>query len=357
MLWLSHGLEIAPDQDTDLQRDIRANLSIWHRRVHSLRAVLAHPDIVRTVAFRPHDGKVAVTSSFDNTARLWDTSTGKPLGITLPHADRVFAAAYSPDGKTIATGSRDGTVRLWDADTGRPLDRGPMRHQDAVWAVAFSPDGKTLVTGSRDRTARLWETATGKQLRRVGHDGDVFAVAFRPPDGATVVTAGGGAAPRLWDREGKGPPRDAPWGHSDFWVTALDFSPDGKTVLTGAALGTAQLWDADTCKPLGPPLQHQQSVWAVAFRPTDGKFFATGGGDGMARLWETATGKPVGAPLRHQDQVAGLAFGPDGRTLLTVCVDHTARLWDVNLDNPLGRPLPMTARFTRRSSAPTGSWS
>jgi WD40 repeat protein len=64
--------------------------------------------------------------------------------------------AFSPDGKTALTGSTVNPARLWDASTGQPL--GPtLTHQGLVWAVAFSPDGKTILTGSDDKTARLWE--------------------------------------------------------------------------------------------------------------------------------------------------------------------------------------------------------
>jgi WD domain, G-beta repeat len=49
----------------------------------------------------------------DNTVRLWDGETGKPLGELTGHSDPVLSAAFSPDGKRIVTASADSTARLW----------------------------------------------------------------------------------------------------------------------------------------------------------------------------------------------------------------------------------------------------
>ena len=75
----------------------------------------------------------------------------------MNHHGTVNAVAFSPDGKTILTGS-GGTARLWDATTGQPLGP-PMTPKDGVVAVAFSPDGKTVLTQIFDEaiTARLWD--------------------------------------------------------------------------------------------------------------------------------------------------------------------------------------------------------
>ena len=92
-----------------------------------------------------------------------DAETGKPIGPPLQHQGAVRAVALSADGKIALTGSYDKTARLWEAANGKPIGP-PLQHHGEVLAVALSADGKTALTGSRDETARLWDTATGKQI-------------------------------------------------------------------------------------------------------------------------------------------------------------------------------------------------
>ncbi|HEX4420606.1 MAG TPA: hypothetical protein VH165_21975, partial [Kofleriaceae bacterium] len=114
----------------------------------------AHQDSINAAAFSP-DGTRVVTASVDNTARVWDARTGKPLTAPLAHQDAVRSAAFSPDGTRLVTASSDNTARVWDARTGQPLTD-PLVHQSSVNDAAFSPDGTRVVTASLDHTARVW---------------------------------------------------------------------------------------------------------------------------------------------------------------------------------------------------------
>ena len=67
-------------------------------------------------------------------------------GAVMHHQGWVVAVAFIRDGKLILTGSQDQTARLWEAGTGKPLGD-PLVHQGDVKAVAFAPDGNTIVTG------------------------------------------------------------------------------------------------------------------------------------------------------------------------------------------------------------------
>jgi WD40 repeat protein len=69
----------------------------------------------------------------------------------------VLSAVFSPGGIRVVTASDDQTARIWDATTGKPLAP-PFEHQGRVSSAAFSSDGTRVVTASFDHTARIWET-------------------------------------------------------------------------------------------------------------------------------------------------------------------------------------------------------
>jgi TPR repeat protein len=54
-----------------------------------------------------------VTASEDETALLWDGTTGVALAVLQGHASSVRSAAFSPDGSRVVTASQDSTARLW----------------------------------------------------------------------------------------------------------------------------------------------------------------------------------------------------------------------------------------------------
>jgi len=187
-----------------------------------LISLMLHNDTVNSITFSP-DGSRIATASDDNTARIWDASTGKELA-RVKHADLVIAVSFSPDGSKIATASFDNTMRIWDAYTGKQLAR--LKRNGAITAVSFSPDGNRIATASLDSTVRVWDASTGKELARVKHDDDVLAVSFSP-DGRKIATASSDKTARVWDAStGE---ELAKIKHDDY-VTAISFSPDGKRI-------------------------------------------------------------------------------------------------------------------------------
>ena len=293
----------------------------WHV---PLTRSMQHDDAVRTAEFSP-DGQKLVTLSSDNTARLWDAATGKPVGEPMKHHGYVYSARFSPDGQHVLTASTDGTARLWDAASGKPLGE-PMKHGGEVTLAQFSSDSQRVVTTSRDKTARLWDAANGKPLGEpMKHESGVHLAEFSP-DGQRVVTASGDKT-WLWDAIG-GKQIGEPMKHRGIVISA-HFSPDGQRVVTASEEDeTARLWDAISGKPIGEPMKHENRVSSVQFSP-DGQRVVTASSSETARLWDAISGKALGEPMKHHGYVSSAQFSPDGQRVLTASTDGTARLWDV----------------------------
>ena len=101
-----------------------------------------------------------MTTSSDNTAKIWDAQTRKIIADLPGHTKSINSTAFSPDGNKIVTASNDKTAKIWDAQTGKliPNLEGHTRY---VNSAAFSPDGNKIVTASNDNTAKIWYTPEG----------------------------------------------------------------------------------------------------------------------------------------------------------------------------------------------------
>ena len=116
-------------------------------------------------------GKKLVSCSVDRTIRIWDATTGDPIGSPLAGDNAVLCVSFSVDGKTIAAGDGDifnsskgsGNVRLYDVQTGEV--KSTLGGDKAVHCVSFSPDGDMLAAGDGDArggNVRLYDVQTGE---------------------------------------------------------------------------------------------------------------------------------------------------------------------------------------------------
>ena len=297
----------------------------WHERT----LLAGHGQSIRAGVFSAN-GRILLTGSGDNTARLWDVASGKLMVTLTGHDHAIEAVAISPDSRLALTGSRDRTARLWDVATGKPVAafRG---HKFAVTTVAFSPDGSRVLTGSNDvaampehdTIARLWDVASATLIATLENSSSVSEVGFSP-DGTLALTASFKEA-RLWDSK-TGMPILTLEGHSHF-VTAAKFSSDGRILLTGSDDKTARLWEISTGRPIATLEGHEGVITDVALS-SDNRYAVTGSGDKTARLWQTTTGRLIATLASHKAYVGVVAFSPDGRLVVTGSDDGTARLWD-----------------------------
>ena len=339
--------------------------------IHELRG---HTAEVRHAAWSP-DGKQVATASRDDTVRVWDSASGKPLMTLAGQGDDVTHVAFSSDGGALlSTGGT--TARLWNPG-GSGLVEVLRGHESSVQSVAYSPDDRRLLSApggwaeENDGTARLWNVETGGAIATLRHGKHVTSARFAP-DGKRVLTSSRDGTMRLWQGDDGAPVRtiDVPNGEP---VHRAVFSPNGKRIaaVSGALRGSnhlAHIWDAETGALLHVLRAHRTAPMDVVFSPDGTQLATTSNNESTTWLWNPATGErlrsltkafapatysPTGAVLAtvspnnqatlwnpktgevlhvlkgHEGRVREVAFSPDGRLAATASEDATVGLWDV----------------------------
>jgi WD40 repeat protein len=296
---------------------------------------------IMSVVFSP-DGARVISGGHDSKLRVWNAQTLQPVGSPLQgHQDIVTSVAVSPDGAYFVSGSYDNNLFLWDAKTLVAVGKPMQGHEDIVTSVAFNADAVGIVSGSNDKTIRIWDaktqTVVGEPL--IGHTDNVTSVAFSH-DGVFIVSGSHDKTLRLWDAQTRSPIGKPLRGHEDL-VWSVDISHDGATIVSGSHDRTLRLWEAKTGQPIGVPIQgHEALVRSVAFSP-DAKYIISGGRDTMLRLWDAKNSQPVTAQLKggHKNYVASVAYSPNGNYIVSGSDDTTLQLWDAKNGKPIGKPM------------------
>jgi WD40 repeat protein len=261
-----------------------------------------HRESICDVAFSP-DGGWVVTAGTDHTARIWDVATGQSLA-TLPGRWFMWGAGWSPDGAFLAVGDEGTRIDLYRV-TGRQICRRLTDHHNGVQCVAAGPRRDRLATGADDHLIIDWDLTAARPSRRWSgqHPSFVMAAAYSP-DGSLLATGAGGGTVLVRDGE-TGEIRARLTGHSAGnaanasdsagpWrgIPALAFDSPGRRLASGDTLGRVIVWDLTTGRPLRQFQVGPSWVWSILFLD-GGRKLVSEVSNGPVVLFDLESGKPV----------------------------------------------------------------
>ncbi len=116
-----------------------------------------HSKRVTFVTFSP-DGTYLCSTSKDETAKLWNVTSGGSIVTLRGHTGTLNSAAFSPDNRYVATASNDETIKIWDVKTSALLKTLDGISGEVI-TVKFSPDGTYLAAAGTNEKILLWKTS------------------------------------------------------------------------------------------------------------------------------------------------------------------------------------------------------
>ncbi|KAI9313606.1 WD40-repeat-containing domain protein [Dichotomocladium elegans] len=271
------------------------------------KTLTGHDDDVLCVDFN-HPRGILVSSSLDDTVRVWDLYKHRCLGILEGHTSTVRCLQLSD--ATLLTGAEDGAIKLWNLSSIPPAPT-PSSISSASVTSSSAPSSPSLTaTTADDNTAPLnvlTDCCTGTLD---GHQAEVTALFM---DRNTAVSGSNDKTMRQWDLE------------TQKCVLTLDVmwaSNSAGAASTSSWRSAFDQWSLDGLHSFfdtGNDFVGALQFWNFAL--------ASGTMDGKVRMWDLRTGQAHRTLPGHTGPITCLHF--DDVHLVSGSRDKAIRIWDL----------------------------
>ncbi|CAB3243021.1 unnamed protein product [Arctia plantaginis] len=240
-----------------------------------------HRNFVSCICWLPpceafSDGLV-VTGGNDNIILGYNLQDGT-IQVTLEgHENTVCCVQSGRDSGVLLSSSWDNTAKVWNLNMQRSTPKTLKGHQAAVWSVIELCDG-TYATASADKTIKLWKKEDGSLISTLtGHTDCVRGIVVAGLE--TFLSCSNDASIKLWTN--KGQCLNTFYGHSNY-IYSISLNPGVEQgFATCGEDGSVRLWAGGDCvRDIRLPVQ---SVWSVTC--LENGDIVTGSSDGLVRVF------------------------------------------------------------------------
>eukprot|EP00474_Spongospora_subterranea_P010054 CRZ10512.1 hypothetical protein [Spongospora subterranea] len=247
-----------------------------------------HTAVVLSLDISPC-GKFLLSSSKDNTLRVWSLETMECITTVSGHTHSVNACSWSQKSSAFfCSVSEDHTLKQWGFDGQNVATPSTVvAHDKDINAVAIAPNDKMIATTSQDRTVKIWSAGGLEPLATLkGHKRGVWCAAFSPVD-KCLATGSGDRMIKIWSLTDFSCVKTLE-GHTSS-VLRLSFLTKGMQLMSSGADALVKLWTLHTNECVSTfEDAHNDKIWAMAFTNTNGRL-VTGGADSALHVWRDFT--------------------------------------------------------------------
>lgn len=230
------SISLSPDKKLLASGGLDKTICLWDLEQKRLICKLAkRRDPIYSVAFSP-DGKLLASggenkykspSGQKTTIYIWDVEK-QELKFTLSkHSLRIGSLSFSSDGSLLVSSSNDNTSRVWDMGTGEQLY---VLEGCAIGGISSTPNGNRLVGRSGSDEIKIWDAKTGEFQKNIAEKFEYIGRFDIDPSGRLIAFDIDHGI-EVWNIE-----NNERVGYVEFkWPVNIQFSNDGKFLMSGDA--------------------------------------------------------------------------------------------------------------------------
>jgi guanine nucleotide-binding protein subunit beta-2-like 1 protein len=147
-----------------------------------------------------NDDKHVISSSWDNTLRIWDLRYAKCSRKFIGHQREVESVCFSTDNSRIFSGGHEKSVNLWNVHGVCKNQSKERNHRQWVTKIRHSSSQKNeyYATVGRDGKLKLWSISQTCIASIQAHENYINALALSL-NGQYICTGGKDNSVRVWD--------------------------------------------------------------------------------------------------------------------------------------------------------------
>ncbi|KAG0002585.1 hypothetical protein BGZ65_002528 [Modicella reniformis] len=287
------------------------------------------------------DSKQLLTSSADQTAKLWDVETSSVVstfdlassestflgqqvgniwkGNHLGHQKGISSLTISEDRKTLFTGSYEGRVLSWDASSGVATSLSEASHGNQVTQMVSR--GAQLISVGMDDTIHMTNQNATSDVSVISTN--ALPKGVSASDDQTIVVATEKEVQII-----QGGKKVDSFGVS-YSATAIAINAQGTTVAIGSEDTKIYVMKLDGTKlsAVHTLSDNKGTITKLAFNP-EGDLLAAGDSAGKIILYDATTGKTVTQHWAfHTARITSIGWSPSGRYAVSGSLDTNVYVW------------------------------
>ncbi|XP_066561731.1 apoptotic protease-activating factor 1 isoform X1 [Amia ocellicauda] len=274
-----------------------------------------HLSWVHCVRFSP-DGSILLSSSDDQTVRLWETKkVHKSSSVCLKRDSDVL---FDQDEITVLAADNRNHLQLRNGRTGQVIYQSEEQ-ESRIRCSCLCKDPLVAALGRRDGTVKAGVMSPKQVLRSIGwwtlqlltiQQSFLMALGLANGTVKVVEIPNGNIISTLT-------------GHSNS-VLHCQFTADGQTLITCSEDTTIRVWNwrSSGCKVLqGHTEQVKRFILLEDSRLLSWSF------DGTVKVWSVITSELIQDITCHKGAILSCDVSPDGRKFASASADKSAKIW------------------------------